>query len=71
MTPDPLMKTAHGYIGAKRLFVAHEIGLFEKLSARLRGGGALERRKSHRLQTFHDHAPLAGATSLVVAEVVD
>ena len=39
MTPEPIMKIAVGYIAAKHLLIANEIGLFEKLA---RGSLTLE-----------------------------
>jgi SAM-dependent methyltransferase len=32
ITPEPIMRTALGFMAAKHLFIANEIGLFEKLS---------------------------------------
>jgi hypothetical protein len=32
LTPDPIMRIALGFMAAKHLFVASEIGLFEKLA---------------------------------------
>ncbi len=34
VTPEPIMKVASGYMAAKHLFVANEIGLFEKLAGK-------------------------------------
>jgi SAM-dependent methyltransferase len=34
VTPDPIMKVALGFMAAKHLFVANEIGLFEQLAGR-------------------------------------
>jgi hypothetical protein len=31
-TPEPILQVASGFLGAKHLFVAAEIGLFEKLA---------------------------------------
>jgi len=39
MTPEPIMKIAVGYMAAKHLFIANEIGMFEKLA---RGSLTLE-----------------------------
>src|SRR6202008_1956278 len=33
VTPDPIMRIALGFMAAKHLFVASEIGLFEKLAS--------------------------------------
>src|SRR6516164_2364736 len=33
ITPDPIVKIAMGFMAAKHLFVANEIGLFESLAA--------------------------------------
>src|SRR2546430_2509297 len=32
LTPDPILQVANGFLAAKHLFVAVEIGLFEKLA---------------------------------------
>jgi hypothetical protein len=34
VTPEPIMRVALGYMAAKHLFVANEIGLFEKLAGK-------------------------------------
>jgi hypothetical protein len=34
VTPEPIMKVAMGFMAAKHLFVASEVGLFEALAAR-------------------------------------
>ena len=34
VTPEPIMKVALGFMAAKHLFVANEVGLFEQLAAR-------------------------------------
>ena len=31
VTPEPIMKVAVGFMAAKHLFIANEIGMFEKL----------------------------------------
>src|SRR5882762_4333344 len=33
VTPDPIMRIAMGFMAAKHLFIASEIGVFEKLAA--------------------------------------
>ena len=34
MTPEPILQLASGFMAAKHLFVANEIGLFAKLASR-------------------------------------
>lgn len=51
VTPEPIMKIALGYIAAKFLFAANEIGLFEALAEGATSLEELSKRTSVPLRT--------------------